>query len=465
MNKRKPKIGLVGLMQGLYDAFMPEVTPRQEKFAREVAMLLGESVDVTFTGAVKTREEAEHQFTKYNMEGFDGIILVNLVYGPGVNLVRALQNNRLPLLLANIQPVPEVTADWNMNDLTYNQGIHGMQDTANTVLRTVGDRFTVVTEDWKSRSFKQLVTDWSFAAMTATELRKMKIASFGKMNGMHDTITDWAAMMRVVGPEIQEVRAGELYRILEGLGTEEVKAKMEEDRKNFQIDKNMPEASHEYAAKLNLAFEKVLLEGGFAGYTANFDIFGGDGRFKQLGLLAASNLMAKGYGYGAEGDVNSTALVAAGHVLDKNANFTEMYAMDFTRSSVLMSHMGEGNWKVARKDKPIKLVYRELGIGGMENPPTPVFMAEPGVATIASLIPLKGDHFRLVVMKGEVLDHEEYPTIEMPYYHFRPDSGVREANNNWLKAGGSHHQCMHLGDLTQKWKMLCQILQVEYVEC
>ena len=465
MNKRKPKVGFIGLMQGLYDAFMPEVTGRQEKFARDVMARLEPGIDIEFLGAVKTREQAESQMTYFNKEGYDGIIMVNLVYGPGVNLVRALQNNRLPLLLANIQPVPEVTTDWNMNDLTYNQGIHGMQDTANTVLRTMGDNFTVVTEDWKSQDFYDFVLDWSSAAMTVKELRNMKIATFGKMNGMHDTIVDWSALMRVIGPEIQEVRMGELYNILENLTDDEINAQLSEDRKNFEIAKNMPSESHEYAAKLNLAFEKILVNGGYAGYTANFDVFGGDGRFRQLGLLAASNLMAKGYGYGAEGDVNSTTLVAAGHCLDVDAHFTEMYAMDFKRDSVLMSHMGEGNWKVARKDKPVKLVYRELGIGGMENPPTPVFMAEPGVATIVSLVPIKGNEFRLVVMKGEVLDHEEYPTIEMPYYHFRPDSGVRMANTNWLKAGGSHHQCMHLGDTTRKWRMLADMLGVEYVSC
>lgn len=465
MSKRKPKIGLLGLMQGLYDAFMPEVTPRQEKFARDVMDTLKPTIDVQFMGAVKTREQAEAQVDRYNKEGYDGIILINLVYGPGVNLVRALQNNRLPLLLANIQPVSEVTADWNMNDLTYNQGIHGMQDTANTVLRTIGEGFTVVTEQWEKPEFAIFVTDWALSAMAAKELGRMKIASFGKMNGMHDTIVDWAAMMRVIGPEIQEVRMGELYQIMENLSPQEVESQLAEDRRNFEIAKDMPAESHEYAARLQLAFEKILIEGGYAGYTANFDVFGGDGRFKQLGLLAASNLMAKGYGYGAEGDVNSTALVAAGHILDKDAHFTEMYAMDFKRDSMLMSHMGEGNWKVARKDKPVKLVYRELGIGGLDNPPTPVFMAEPGVATLASLIPLKGDNFRLVVMKGEVLDHEEYGTIEMPYYHFKPDSGVRDANTNWLKAGGSHHQCMHLGDMTHKWKMLAGMLGVDYVEC
>ncbi|MFH0758463.1 MAG: L-fucose/L-arabinose isomerase family protein [Bacteroidota bacterium] len=465
MIKRKPKIGFLGLMQGLYDAFMPELTGRQEKYAGEVIAKLRPGLDIHFPGASKTREDVEKQMSYFNCEGFDGIIIVNLVYAPGVNLVRALQNNRLPLLLANIQPVPEVTTDWDMNDLTYNQGIHGMQDTANTIIRTAGNNFYVVTDDWKDPGFAELVTDWATAAMTVSAMKNMKIAWFGKMNGMHDTIADWSAIMRVIGPEIQEVRMGELYRIMENLSQDEINAQLAEDRENFEIDGNMPAESHEFAAKLNLAIERMLVAGYYAGYTANFDVFGGDGRFKQLGLLAASNMMAKGYGYGAEGDVNSTILVAAGHVLDKDAHFTEMYAMDFKRDSMLMSHMGEGNWKIARKDKPVRLVYRELGIGGLEHPPTPVFMAEPGVATIASLVPLKGDCFRLVVMKGEVLEHKEYPNIEMPHYHFKPDSGVKQANTNWLKAGGTHHQCMHLGDLTRKWEMVASMLGIEYIKC
>ena len=39
----------------------------------------------------------------------------------------------MPLLLANIQPERTVTADWDMDDLTYNQGIHGAQDQANAL--------------------------------------------------------------------------------------------------------------------------------------------------------------------------------------------------------------------------------------------------------------------------------------------------------------------------------------------
>lgn len=460
----KPQIGLLGLMQEIYDKMIPGITEHQENYARDVVKQLSDVVDLDFPRAAKNRNDVEEIMDGFNAKKYDGIMIVNLVYGPGVNLFRALKNNNLPLLLANIQPVPEVTTDWDMNDLTYNQGIHGMQDTANAVIRTVGDNFTVITEDWKSDNFKNFVEDWSKAAQTAAFLKKAKIAYFGKMNGMGDTITDWAAFMRVIGPEIREERMGDVFNKMEALTKDEINAQIEEDKKNFVIDKEMPAENHEHAVKIQLGFEKVIKEGGYAGYSANFDVFAGDGRFKQIGLLAASNLMAKGYGYGAEGDINSCTLVTAGHVLSEDAHFTEMYAMDFNRNSMLFSHMGEGNWKVARKDKPIRLAHRELGIGELDNPPTPVFMAEPGVATITSLVPIKGDHFRLVVMKGTVLDHEEYPTIEMPYYHFTPDSGVREANNNFLKAGGTHHQCMLMGDQTKRWKFLCEILGVEYVE-
>jgi L-arabinose isomerase len=60
----------------------------------------------------------------------DGLLVVMLTYGPGQRVARALGQTRLPLCLANIQPEPNVTAEWDMADMTYNQGVHGAQDTA-----------------------------------------------------------------------------------------------------------------------------------------------------------------------------------------------------------------------------------------------------------------------------------------------------------------------------------------------
>lgn len=464
IEQRKPRVGLLGIMQELYDDDIPNITEHQESYAREVCDQLSDVVDMEFPRAARNRDDIEEILGSFNHRQLDGVMIVMLTYGPAMRTVRALQNNNLPLLLANIQPVPEVTTDWDMDDLTYNQGIHGAQDMANALIRTVGNNFEVISADWKSEEFKQYVGDWASAAQTARELKRMKIASIGKMHGMGDTLSDEAAFTRVIGPEVNREYIGQIYRNMEAISDERIEEQMAVNRERFDVDDDMPDENFRYAVRMYLGFKDFLENGGYAGFSAHFDTFKGDGRFEQINMLAASNLMAEGYGYAAEGDTNTASMVAAGHVLDRNAHFTEMYAMDFTRDSMLMSHMGEGNWKVARKDEPVRLANRELGIGDLDNPPTTVFRLEPGPATIVSLVHLVGEEFRLVTAQGEILDSQKYPTIEMPYFHFKPDTGLRECNDGWLKAGGTHHQTLLLGDQRKKWQMLCRILGIEYVE-
>lgn len=462
--RKKPAIGVLGIMQELYDKDLPGITERQENYAKQVCKQLAAVAEFDFPRAARNRNDIEEILGGFNHKNLDGVMVIMLTYGPGMRAVRALQKNNLPILLANIQPEPEVTTDWDMADLTYNQGIHGAQDMANAILRTAGDRFEVISADWKSEEFKSFVDQWARAAQAAARLSEMKVAAFGKMHGMGDTLSDEAAFTRVIGPEVNREYIGEVYRCMESISDSEIEAQMNIDRERFAVDEDMPDKNFRYAERMYLGFKKFLEQNHYDAFSAHFDVFKGDGRFEQIHMLAASNLMAEGYGYAAEGDTNTASMVAAGHILEDDAHFTEMYAMDFKRGSMLMSHMGEGNWKTARSDKPVRLANRELGIGDLDNPPTTVFMVEPGPATMVSLVHLEGEEFRLVVTFGEVLDTEEYPTIEMPYFHFKPATGLRNCNDGWLKAGGTHHQVLHTGDQREKWDMLCTILGIEYVE-
>jgi L-arabinose isomerase len=138
-----------------------------------------------------------------------------------------------------------------------------------------------------------------------------------------------------------------------------------------------------------------------------------------------------------------------------------MYAMDFPTDSILMSHMGEGNWRVARTDRKPRLIKRPLGIGGLADPPTILFQYQPGPATLATVFSLGGDRFRMLVSEGEVLDTEELPSLEMPYGHFRPDTGVRACLDAWLRLGGPHHQVMHLGRHLDRWRIFCELTGIE----
>ncbi|MBV9093452.1 MAG: L-fucose/L-arabinose isomerase family protein [Streptosporangiaceae bacterium] len=464
VNRRKPRIGILGIMQDLYDDMIPGIAQRQEGYAAELAAQLADVAEFTPSKAIKYREDAEHAMREFEDYDFDGVLVVMLTYGPAMRVARLLADSRLPICLANIQPEPAVTPAWDMADMTYNQGVHGAQDTANALVRA-GKRFAVLTDDWKSARFADDVGRWARAAAAVTAWKRLKVAIFGyAMNEMGDIRVDENALVRTLGPEIITVAQGDLWRGMQQASEAAVAEVIGFEDANFDIDPRLSAAERTDHARMQVAIENILAERGFGAYTAHFDAIGEDGRFARLPLAAASSLMAKGYGYAAEGDVLTASLVYAGHVLIGDAHFTEMYAMDFPSGSILQSHMGEGNWKIARSDRPVRLIKRPLGIGRLDDPPTFLFRYQPGPATLAALASLEADRFRLVVAEGENIDGREIPALEMPYGQFRPASGLRNCLNGWLAAGGPHHEVMNLGHHAQDWKMFCRLAGIEFVQ-
>jgi L-arabinose isomerase len=460
----RPRIGLLGVMQGLYDDMLPGIAERQGAYAAQVAAALDGVVDVEVAAPVKDRAAVERAVRELEAKDLDGLLVVMLTYGPAMRVARALARTPLPVCLANIQPVPEVTAAWDMADLTYNQGIHGAQDTANAMVRA-GRPFHVVTDDWRADSFRASIDDWARAAAAVTRWRTLKVAVFGyAMNTMGDIRVDEHALLRRLGPQVDALAPGALVRAVAAVGEGDVRSLIAEEDARFEIDPRLSAEERDDHARMQLALQRLLDDGGYGAYSTHFDAIGDDGRFARLPLAAASSLMAMGYGFAAEGDALTAALMAAARTLLGDTQFTEMYAMDFPSDSVLLSHMGEGNWRLAREDRPVRLIKRPLAIGGLADPPTFLFQYRPGPATLATLVALGGERFRLLVAEGEVLDSAELPNLEMPYGRFRPDGGVRACMDAWLRLGGPHHQVLNPGRRTQAWSAFAELAGLEIAQ-
>lgn len=456
-----PRVGMLGVMQDLYDVMLPGITARQGAFGEDVATALADVADVDAGAPVKDRDAIEARVRELEQRGVDGLLVVMLTYGPAMRVARALARTPLPVCLANIQPVPDVTSAWDMGDLTYNQGIHGAQDTANAMVRA-GRPFTVVTDDWRSDAFRAAIGAWARAAAAVSRWRELRIAVIGyAMNGMGDIRVDEHALLRSLGPQVDALAPGALHRATGAVEEDEVAALLAAEDAQFEVDPRLPPAEREEHARMQLGLERVLRAGGYGAYSTHFGAIAEDGRFGRLPLAAASSLMAMGYGYGAEGDALTAALMCAARTLLGETQFTEMYAMDFATDSILMSHMGEGNWRLARPDRPVRLIKRPLGIGGLGDPPTFLFQYAPGPATLATLVSLGGERFRLLVVEGEVLDTAELPHLEMPYGHFRPDSGVRDCMDAWLRLGGPHHQVLNPGRQAHAWQLFSELAGLE----
>jgi L-arabinose isomerase len=458
----RPRIGLLGIMQSLYDDMVPGIVERQAAYAREVGEALSGVADVVVAPPSKERDQIEAAMKSLEGEELDGLLVVMLTYGPAMRVARVLRETRLPICLANIQPVPNVTAEWDMADLTYNQGIHGAQDTANAMVRA-GRAFHVITDDWRSDSFAESVGIWARAAAAVTRWRQLRVAVFGyPMNGMGDIRVDAHALIRSLGPQIDSLAPGDLVRASAAVPAEDVASLIAFEDSRFEIDPALSAEEREDHARMQLGLEQLLSEKGYGAYSTHFDAIGEDGRFNRLPLAAASSLMAKGYGFGAEGDALTASFMVAARDLLGDTQFTEMYAMDFPSDSILMSHMGEGNWALARPDRPVRLIKRPLGIGSLADPPTFLFQYATGPMTLACLISLGGEQFRLLVVEGEILDTDELPALEMPYGFFRPASGLKACMDRWLRLGGPHHQVLNPGHRAREWEVFCELAGIEF---
>ena len=142
---------------------LPGITERQAGYARELGEALEGVADVEVAAPASDRDDIDRSVRDFEGQGLDGLLVVMLTYGPGdARRARAVAD-ALPICLANIQPVPAVTAEWDMADLTYNQGIHGAQDTANAMVRAGRPFRSSPTTGTPTRS-REAVGGWARAA-------------------------------------------------------------------------------------------------------------------------------------------------------------------------------------------------------------------------------------------------------------------------------------------------------------
>ena len=83
-SRRGARIGILGIMQDLYDDMIPGIAQRQEGYAAELAAHLGVAGRFEFIPSkpVKYREDAERSMREFENADLDGVLVVMLTYGP-----------------------------------------------------------------------------------------------------------------------------------------------------------------------------------------------------------------------------------------------------------------------------------------------------------------------------------------------------------------------------------------------
>jgi L-arabinose isomerase len=462
---RKARVGLLGLMFDLYDAW-PELKPTMAKFGEELVKALAPFAEADFPGVCNKREQVEEAVTRWEAEGRDLIMVVLLTYAPSHVALPALIGARLPLLIFNTQQLHAVDKNTLGIDTTKNHGMHGVQDLANVLLRA-GRPFQIVTGHYEDARTLGEVKAWCEAARVARDMRGLRIGLVGyAMEGMGDFGLDETAFLSQAGVEVRRIGMTDLARRArqapEGMISEEVAA----DRARFVFANDVTASEHDASVRLEWALRETLRERGMSGFAAHFLAVGDEGTLDTLPFLAASKLLAEGYGFGGEGDVTSAAVVCMMQKLAGEANFTEMFTMDFAHNAVLMMHMGEGNWRMARKDEPVHVLRNSLD-AIMDVRTSPVLLAfslEPGVVTLVSLTTGADGRLKLVASEGRVLDFPYLPDLARPHYKFQPDGDLCDFLTRFSAEGGSHHQALAYGRWAGTVEKIAAIMGIAYAK-
>ena len=207
-----------------------------------------------------------------------------------------------------------------------------------------------------------------------------------------------------------------------------------------------------------------LKDGSFKGFTTTFEDLHG---LEQLPGLAVQRLMADGYGFGAEGDWKTSALLRAvkimGTGLKGGSSFMEDYTYHLNPAGkcVLGAHMLEVCPSIA--DRKPKLEVHPLGIGGKMDPARLVFNTPPGPATGSTLIDL-GNRFRLLTNELDVISPPKpMPKLPVAQAVWKPRPSLEVSCAAWIYAGGAHHTAFSQAVTSEMLEDFAAMADIEFL--
>lgn len=374
-----------------------------------------------------------------------GLVLWMHTFSPAKMWIAGLNELRKPFLHLHTQFNAELPwAEINMNYMNTHQSAHGCREFGFIGTRMRKER-KVVVGHWQNPTVVQELDDWCRAALGWAESRSLKVARFGdNMRQVAVTEGDKVAAQIQFGYEVHAYSLADLVAVVDAVSDSDIISQLDLYRQDYEIAPAV--FTDDYAlqmlkneARLELGMRTFLEKGGFKAFTNCFENLAG---LTGLPGLATQRLMAQGYGYGAEGDWKTSAMVrimkVMGHGRAGGCSFMEDYTYNFgSRDQVLGAHMLEVCPSIAAA-KPRLEVHRHT-IGVKCDVARLLFSAAPGPAINVSPIDL-GNRFRILINEVDtVVPPAGTPELPVASALWEPKPNLSVAAAAWIHAGGAHH--------------------------
>ena len=434
--------------QGLYGK---ETLDKVAEHAREIARELSASslipVTVVFKPVVTSPDGILEVCREANAaKNCIGLVAWMHTFSPAKMWIAGLSALTKPFAHLHTQYNRDIP--WSAIDMDFmnlNQSAHGDREFGFIGTRMRRER-KVIVGHWKEKDVQEELAVWMRAACAWHDSQILRVARFGdNMREVAVTEGDKVEAQIRFGYDVHGFGIGDLVARVKDASDAEVDHTLADYDAQYEVSRELraggaKRSSLKEAARIEVGMRHFLQDGGFNAFSTSFEELHG---MAQLPGLAVQRLMADGYGFGAEGDWKTAALVRSMKVmasgLKGGTSFMEDYTyhLDPKGPKVLGAHMLEVCPSLA-EGKP-SLEMHPLGIGGKDDPARLVFTAAKGVALNATIIDM-GTRFRMVVNEVDVVAPDApLPKLPVARALWVPRPDLKVAAAAWIQAGGAHH--------------------------
>lgn len=465
----------VWFVVGSQHLYGPEALEQVAANGRAIAGALDESpklpVSVVFKPIVTTPEQVHAVCQEANAApNCIGLICWMHTFSPAKMWIAGLQALQKPFAQLHTQfnaEIPWSTID--MDFMNLNQTAHGGREFGYIGTRMKVTR-KVIVGHWQDAEVLERLDVWMRAAAAWHDAQGARFARFGdNMREVAVTEGNKVSAQIQFGYSVNGYGVGDLVAYVNEVTESQVDDLISVYEDSYTL---VPELqangdrrqSLRDAARIELGMRAFLEEGGFKGYTDTFEDLHG---LKQLPGIPSQRLMADGYGFGAEGDWKTSALLRAMKVmsagLDGGTSFMEDYTYHFSPNGnkVLGAHMLEICPSIAAAKPRVEI--HPLGIGGKEDPVRLVFDSQTGPAINATVVDL-GTRYRMIVNTVDVVPTDEpLPKLPVARALWTPHPNFKDGVAAWILAGGAHHTGFSLSLTAEHMEDFATMAGIEYL--
>lgn len=470
-NKFSLKVGLFGIGLEAYWEQFDGFKYRLEKYIGIVEeKIKSYQCEVVNLGLIDTTEkaiEAGHEFRKADV---DIIFLYVTTYALSSTVLPVVQRAKVPVIILNLSP--EASIDYSsFNKLSNRTQMTGewlaycsacpVPEIANVFKRS-GIKFYQITgmlqedpECWSE------VEEWIKAANVANIMFHNRLGVMGHYySGMLDIYTDFTLQLATFGGHVEILEVDELSALRETVSADEIKNRVLEIHKYFDVQDDCLLEELQDAAKTSVALDMLVAKydlGSLAYYYKGVGVEANEDTMSSI-ILGTSLLTARNIPVAGEYEIKNAQAMKIMDSFGSGGSFTEYYAMDFNDDVVLMGHDGPGHIKIAEgktKVRPLKVYHGKNGKG------LSVEMAvKYGPVTFLSVVEDKSGELFFLVAEGESV---KGPILEIGNTNsrYKFSIGARKFVNDWNSHGPAHHCAVGVGHISSLIQKLGSLLNIE----